>query len=228
MTPLCTHCGDPLIPWRALDRVPFGEGAVKDQRLYGCVPCRRMYRVTWTLWRTGVSEHLPTDGEWRRLEHTTPTTHVPVDDDMQLAAAAQLLGPLVDVDRLRLARLVAGWWNTTDGPRSATVAVDALPGLNWRTAGRAIDDAAALGLIDLTARPATKRPRVPGRGRTEAPTVGRYVCDECGYDGRTSRGLGSHRLTHRNVDCDCGWAGTAAEHRAHIRWHCPNRTGGAA
>ena len=227
MTPLCTHCGDPLIPWRALDRVPFGEGAVKDQRLYGCVPCRRMYRVTVTVWRTGAAEHLPAADGWRQLAARPTPTDAPdeVDPAVQLAAAAQLLGPLVDVARFDLARLVAGWWNTTDGPRSATVAVDALPGLNWRTAGRAIDDAAALGLVDLTARPATKRPRAPGGGRTEAPVAGRYVCDECGHNARTARGLGSHRLTHRNVVCDCGWAGTAAEHRAHIRWHCPNRTG---
>ena len=222
MTPLCTHCGDPLIPWRALDRVPFGEGAVKDQRLYGCVPCRRMYRVTWTLWRTGVSEHLPTDGEWRRLEHTTPTTHVPVDDDMQLAAAAQLLGPLVDVDRLRLARLVASWWNTAAGARNTAAAARAIPGLNPRRAGRAVDDAAALGLIDLA-----DRPFLTG-GAVEAARPNAYRCEVCGHLAATARGLGSHRLTHRPTVCSCGWTGTAAEHRAHIRWHCPNRTGGAA
>ena len=226
MTPLCTSCGRALTYWRAIDRVPVDRGAVKDARLYGCVPCRRMYRVTMTAWHTGAAEHRPTAADWRELaRRATPEPEVEPSPADRLADAVQMLGPVVDVDRLRVAQLVAGWWNTTDGPRNAKAAVDALPGLNWRTAGRAIDDAAALALIDLTARPATKRPRAPGGGRTEAPVAGRYVCDDCGHNARTARGLGSHRLTHRNVVCDCGWAGTAAEHRAHIRWHCPNRTG---
>ena len=225
MTPLCSSCGAPLTYWRALDRVPHGHGAVKDARHHVCTACRRVYRVTVTVWRDGHADQQPTAAEWRRLD-TQPTAATGAGDAapvLDLAGAAQLLGPLVDLDRLRLARRVADWWNTTDGPRSASAAVEALPGFTWRTAGRAVDDAAALALIDLADRPPVKRPRPPGSGRTEPATDGIHVCDVCGHDARTARGLGSHRLTHRHTDCVCGWAGTAAEHRAHIRWHCPDR-----
>lgn len=225
MTPLCTHCGAPLTYWRALDRIPVDKGAVKDARHHVCTACRRVYRVTVTVWRDGHETSQPSAAEWRLLTNR-PTPTAVVEDASpsdRLAEAVTVLGPVVDVARLRSAQVVASWWNTTDGPRSAAAAVDAFPGLYWRTAGRAIDDATALGLIDLTERPPVKRPHPKGTGRTEAPVVGVHVCDECGHDARTARGLGSHRLTHRHTDCVCGWAGTAAEHRAHIRWHCPNR-----
>lgn len=221
MTPLCTHCGAPLTYWRALDRVPHGHGAVKDARHHVCTACRRVYRVTVTVWRDGHADQQPTAAEWRRLD-TQPTAATGAGDAapvLDLAGAAQLLGPLVDLDRLDIARRVADWWNTTDSNRSAVAAASAL-GVKWGRASRAIEDAAALGLVDLTTRPRTGQ----GVGATiEAPTAGVHVCDVCGHDARTARGLGSHRLTHRHTDCVCGWAGTAAEHRAHIRWHCPNR-----
>lgn len=222
MTPLCTHCGAPLTYWRALDRIPVDKGAVKDARHYVCVPCRRVYRVTVTCWRDSHQDQWPTGAEWAALaRRATPTPEGdPVDP---ITDAVQVLGPLVDVDRLRLARRVAGWWNTTDGPRSASAAVEALPGFTWRTAGRAVDDAAALALIDLADRPPVKRPRPPGSGRTEPATDGVHVCDVCGHLAATARGLGSHRLMHRPTVCSCGWQGTASEHRAHIRWHCPDR-----
>ncbi len=247
MTPLCTHCGTRLVYWRALDRVPFEKGAVKDQRLYGCTACHRVYRVTWTLWRTGAIEHLPSDREWRRLELVAPGDHQePPTLAERFAEAVTTLGPVVDIDRLRIAQLIAGWWNVTDDYRNAQTAVANLPGLNWRTAGRGIDDATALGLIDIEDRPATKKP--PSEPGYEKTRPGAYRCDQCGATKGTARGLGSHMLTHQPATCDlCDWSGTAAELRAHIkthrtldcacgwtgpaaeiglhrRWHCPNRT----
>lgn len=216
MTPLCTHCGAPLTYWRALDRIPVDKGAVKDARHYVCVPCRRVYRVTVTCWRDSHQDQWPTGAEWAALaRRATPTPEGdPVDP---ITEAVQVLGPLVDVDRLRLARLVAGWWNTTDGPRNTAAAARALPGLNPRRAGRAVDDAAALALIDLQHRPFFN----PAGGEPARPNA--YRCDVCGHLAATARGLGSHRLMHRPTVCVCGWQGTASEHRAHIRWHCPDR-----
>lgn len=218
MTPLCTHCGAPLTYWRAIDRVPVDRGAVKDARLYGCVPCRRMYRVTMTAWHTGAAEHRPTAADWRELaRRATPEPEVEPSPADRLADAVQMLGPVVDVDRLRTAQLVAGWWNTAAGARNTAAAARAIPGLNPRRAGRAVDDAAALGLIDLA-----DRPFLTG-GAVEAARPNAYRCEVCGHLAATARGLGSHRLTHRPTVCSCGWTGTAAEHRAHIRWHCPDR-----
>ena len=186
-----------------------------------------MYRVTVTVWRTGAAEHLPAPTAGGRSPHATPTPTVDDDPVVQLAGAAQMLGPLVDVDRLRGAQPSPAGGTRPTGPpqrhrrrrRLPAQLADRWPSDRRRRRARPDrPDGPASHEAAPKARP------WPHRG----PTVGRYVCDECGYDGRTSRGLGSHRLTHRNVDCDCGWAGTAAEHRAHIRWHCPNRTGGAA
>ena len=220
MTPLCTHCGAPLTYWRALDRIPVDKGAVKDARHYVCVPCRRVYRVTVTCWRESHQDQWPTGAEWAALtRRATPEPDDAGAAGLDLATAAQLLGPLVDLDRLDIARRVADWWNTTDSNRSAVAAASAL-GVKWGRASRAIEDAAALGLVDLTTRPRTGQ----GVGATiEAPTAGVHVCEVCGHLAATARGLGSHRLMHRPTVCSCGWQGTASEHRAHIRWHCPDR-----
>lgn len=217
MTPLCTHCGAPLTYWRALDRIPVDKGAVKDARHYVCTTCRRVYRVTVTVWRESHQDQWPTGAEWAALaRRATPEPDADAVDP--ITAAVQVLGPLVDVDRLRLAQLVASWWNTTDGPRNTAAAARALPGLNPRRAGRAVDDAAALGLIDLA-----DRPFLAARTGGEPARPNAYRCDVCGHLAATARGLGSHRLMHRPTVCSCGWQGTASEHRAHIRWHCPNR-----
>ena len=216
MTPLCTHCGAPLTYWRALDRIPVDKGAVKDARHYVCVPCRRVYRVTLTCWRESHQDQWPKGHEWATLiRRATPTADTDTVDP--IAEAVQVLGPLVDVDRLRLARLVASWWNTAAGARNTAAAARAIPGLNPRRAGRAVDDAAALGLIDLADRPFLN----PAGGEAARPNA--YRCEVCGHLAATARGLGSHRLTHRPTVCSCGWTGTAAEHRSHIRWHCPDR-----
>lgn len=216
MTPLCTNCGAPLIYWRALDRIPVDKGAVKDARHYVCTTCRRVYRVTLTCWRESHQDQWPNGHEWAALiRRATPTPDT--DQANPIAEAVQVLGPVVDVNRLRLAQLVASWWNTTDGPRNTAAAARALPGLNPRRAGRAVDDAAALGLIDLADRPFLN----PGGGEAARPNA--YRCDVCGHLAATARGLGSHRLMHRPTVCSCGWQGTASEHRAHIRWHCPDR-----
>ena len=88
MTPLCTSCGRALTYWRAIDRVPVDRGAVKDARLYGCVPCRRMYRVTMTAWHTGAAEHRPTAADWRELaRRATPEPEVEPSPADRLADA---------------------------------------------------------------------------------------------------------------------------------------------
>ena len=214
--PLCHACGHPLAPWRLIERVAVDKGHVKDARRMVCVPCRRVYRVTITTWRDGASENQPSHADWHRLA-TMPAVAAPepgegdsVDPAASVTAAAMILGPLVDHDRLDSARRAADLWPGL-AVRTFHALANAMGVPLWR-ATRARKDAAQLGLLDLDSFP---------REVAADPPVDSFVCEECGHPTRTARGLGSHQLTHKRVECGCGWTGTAAEHRAHIRWHCP-------
>lgn len=70
----CSECGRQLVPWRALDSVAFDAGWVKQARLEVCPPCRRTYRVTVTVWRTGLAENQPTHTEWAVLDRWARST----------------------------------------------------------------------------------------------------------------------------------------------------------
>lgn len=67
MHPHCSECGRQLTPWRTLDSVAFDAGWVKQARLDVCPTCRRVYRTTLTVWRTGLAENQPTPTEWAAL-----------------------------------------------------------------------------------------------------------------------------------------------------------------
>lgn len=49
------------------DSVAFDAGWVKQARLDVCPTCRRVYRTTLTVWRTGLAENQPTPTEWAVL-----------------------------------------------------------------------------------------------------------------------------------------------------------------
>ena len=68
MAAVCSECGRPLLPWRPLQHVPFDRGRTVQRRYEVCPPCRRVYRVTVTVWRETHADQHPSDALWRLFD----------------------------------------------------------------------------------------------------------------------------------------------------------------
>lgn len=219
--PLCHACGHPLAPWRLIERVAVDKGHVKDARRMVCVPCRRVYRVTITTWCDGQIENQPSHAEWHRLATIDPPADTAGDDtqavpvDQAIDAAVSMLGTLVDLDRLDLARRAAGLWPGLT-VRNYHGLANAMGAPIWQ-ATKALRDAAAVGLVDLEVYP-----------RQSKIAAGRFPCHDCDAIYPTRQGLASHQMTHQPETCDwCGKETNARGIGPHRR-HCPQRPSDAS